>query len=272
MRTWRRSGPATRPHDGEGASVSRSRLGCQPRGRHRSLDRWEPDGSGRGSYGLAITAVAGEGRMPRSRLAGLLIAATAHATRQRLDLHTCNGDDFLGTCRPRPRHHQLIVRQVRSDDTLPERSLGGADLGRPCVSLTMQLLSSHYGAPLVGPWPTRTTHGSRRLLAACCGCSARGRREWRGPAVSTPRARDVSPERRRQADPAPSTSPAGLPDAGPPVRGHPSSLTPASLAAAAAPAPRPCPLEVQAAALPRQSEAEGAHQGPVERLHPCRRH
>jgi len=38
---------------------------------------------GSGSYGLAITAVVGEGRMPRSRLAGLLIAATAHATRQR---------------------------------------------------------------------------------------------------------------------------------------------------------------------------------------------
>jgi len=51
-------------------------------------------GVGSGSYGLAITAVVGEGRMPRSRLADLLIAATAHANG--LDLHTRNGDDFLG--------------------------------------------------------------------------------------------------------------------------------------------------------------------------------
>ncbi len=46
------------------------------------------------SYGLVVAAVVREGRKPRSRLADLLIAATAHA--HRLDLYTRNGDDFTG--------------------------------------------------------------------------------------------------------------------------------------------------------------------------------
>lgn len=46
------------------------------------------------SYGLVVAAVAGRGRKPRSRLADLLIAATAHANG--LDLYTRNGNDFDG--------------------------------------------------------------------------------------------------------------------------------------------------------------------------------
>jgi predicted nucleic acid-binding protein len=46
------------------------------------------------SYGLVVAAVVREGRKPRSRLADLLIAATAHANG--LDLYTRNGDDFAG--------------------------------------------------------------------------------------------------------------------------------------------------------------------------------
>lgn len=46
------------------------------------------------SYGLVVAAVVREGRKPRSRLADLMIAATAHANR--LDLYTRNGDDFAG--------------------------------------------------------------------------------------------------------------------------------------------------------------------------------
>ena len=46
------------------------------------------------SYGLVVAAVVREGRRPRSRLADLLIAATAHA--HGLDLYTRNGDDFVG--------------------------------------------------------------------------------------------------------------------------------------------------------------------------------
>lgn len=46
------------------------------------------------SYGLVVGAVVREGRMPRSRFADLLIAATAHAGR--LDLYTRNGADFSG--------------------------------------------------------------------------------------------------------------------------------------------------------------------------------
>lgn len=46
------------------------------------------------SYGLVVAAVISEGRRPRSRLADLLIAATAHANG--LDLYTRNGDDFSG--------------------------------------------------------------------------------------------------------------------------------------------------------------------------------
>lgn len=42
------------------------------------------------SYGL----VAARGRTPRSRVADLLVAATAHANG--LDLYTRNGEDFLG--------------------------------------------------------------------------------------------------------------------------------------------------------------------------------
>ncbi|MFN8098588.1 MAG: PIN domain-containing protein [Dermatophilaceae bacterium] len=44
------------------------------------------------SYGLIVGAVISDGRRPRSRLADLLIAATAHANG--LDLYTRNGEDF----------------------------------------------------------------------------------------------------------------------------------------------------------------------------------
>lgn len=46
------------------------------------------------SYGLVVAAVVRDGRRPRSRVADLLIAATAHANG--LDLYTRNGDDFTG--------------------------------------------------------------------------------------------------------------------------------------------------------------------------------
>jgi predicted nucleic acid-binding protein len=46
------------------------------------------------SYGLIVAAVVHEGRKPRSRFAGLLIAAIAHANR--LDLYSRNADDFSG--------------------------------------------------------------------------------------------------------------------------------------------------------------------------------
>lgn len=52
------------------------------------------DGAAVRSYGLVVAAVVSEGRRPRSRLADLLIAATAHANG--LDLYTRNGDDFVG--------------------------------------------------------------------------------------------------------------------------------------------------------------------------------
>lgn len=52
------------------------------------------DGTTVRSYGLVVAAVVREGRKPRSRLADLLIAATAHANG--LDLYTRNGDDFAG--------------------------------------------------------------------------------------------------------------------------------------------------------------------------------
>ncbi|WP_324275965.1 type II toxin-antitoxin system VapC family toxin [Blastococcus brunescens] len=52
------------------------------------------DGTAVRSYGLVVAAVVREGRRPRSRLADLLIAATAHANG--LDLYTRNGDDFVG--------------------------------------------------------------------------------------------------------------------------------------------------------------------------------
>jgi len=46
------------------------------------------------SYGQVVAAVAAVGRTHRSRVADLLIAATAHANR--LDLYTRNPDDFVG--------------------------------------------------------------------------------------------------------------------------------------------------------------------------------
>lgn len=46
------------------------------------------------SYGLVVAAVVREGRKPRSRLADLLIAATAHA--HGLDLYSRNAADFIG--------------------------------------------------------------------------------------------------------------------------------------------------------------------------------
>ena len=52
------------------------------------------DGTAVRSYGLVVAAIIREGRKPRSRLADLLIAATAHANG--LDLYTRNGDDFAG--------------------------------------------------------------------------------------------------------------------------------------------------------------------------------
>lgn len=50
------------------------------------------DGTAARSYGLVVAAVARAGRRPRSRLAALLIAATAHA--HGLDLYTRNTADF----------------------------------------------------------------------------------------------------------------------------------------------------------------------------------
>jgi predicted nucleic acid-binding protein len=52
------------------------------------------DGAVARSYGLIVAAIVRKGRLPRSRFADLLIAATAHANR--LDLYTRNGDDFSG--------------------------------------------------------------------------------------------------------------------------------------------------------------------------------
>lgn len=52
------------------------------------------DGTAARSYGLVVAAVAGKGRRSRSRVADLLIAATAHANG--LDLYTRNRDDFAG--------------------------------------------------------------------------------------------------------------------------------------------------------------------------------
>lgn len=52
------------------------------------------DGTAVRSYGLVVAAIVREGRQPRSRLADLLIAATAHANG--LDLYTRNADDFVG--------------------------------------------------------------------------------------------------------------------------------------------------------------------------------
>ncbi len=46
------------------------------------------------SYGLVVAAVVSEGRKPRTRLADLLIAATAHANNLRL--YTRNAADFAG--------------------------------------------------------------------------------------------------------------------------------------------------------------------------------
>jgi predicted nucleic acid-binding protein len=56
------------------------------------LDPLPFDATAARSYGLIVSAVVREGRRPRSRLADLLIAATAHANG--LDLYTRNGDDF----------------------------------------------------------------------------------------------------------------------------------------------------------------------------------
>lgn len=52
------------------------------------------DGAAARSYGLVVAGVIGTGRRPRSRVADLLIAATAHANG--LDLYTRNVDDFAG--------------------------------------------------------------------------------------------------------------------------------------------------------------------------------
>lgn len=46
------------------------------------------------SYGLVVAAVVGAGRLPRRRLADLLIAATAHANG--LELYTRNADHLMG--------------------------------------------------------------------------------------------------------------------------------------------------------------------------------
>lgn len=59
--------------------------------------RLEPipfDGACTRSYGLIVAAVVREGRKPRSRVADLLIAATAHANN--LDLYSRNAEDFTG--------------------------------------------------------------------------------------------------------------------------------------------------------------------------------
>lgn len=59
--------------------------------------RFEPlpfDAAAATSYGLVVAAVSSVGRKPRTRLADLLIAATAHANG--LDLYTRNGEDLRG--------------------------------------------------------------------------------------------------------------------------------------------------------------------------------
>lgn len=59
--------------------------------------RLEPlpfDGRAARSYGLVVAAIVTACRKPRSRVADLLIAATAHAND--LDLYTRNPDDFIG--------------------------------------------------------------------------------------------------------------------------------------------------------------------------------
>ncbi|MFA4841122.1 MAG: type II toxin-antitoxin system VapC family toxin [Agrococcus sp.] len=64
--------------------------------------RFEPlpfDAAAVTSYGLVVAAVVSAGRTPRSRLADLLIAATAHANG--LAVYTRNGDDFASL-------HELI--------------------------------------------------------------------------------------------------------------------------------------------------------------------
>lgn len=52
------------------------------------------DGAAVRSYGLIVAAVTRMGRKTRSRLADLLIAATAHA--HSLDLYSRNPADFVG--------------------------------------------------------------------------------------------------------------------------------------------------------------------------------
>jgi predicted nucleic acid-binding protein len=59
-----------------------------------TLEPIQFDGATARSYGLIVAAIVGDGRMPRSRFADLLIAATAHANR--LDLYTRNAADFTG--------------------------------------------------------------------------------------------------------------------------------------------------------------------------------
>ncbi len=59
-----------------------------------SLEPIRFDGAAVRSYGLVVAAVVREGRTPRSRIADLLIAATAHANG--LDLYTRNGHDLVG--------------------------------------------------------------------------------------------------------------------------------------------------------------------------------
>jgi len=59
-----------------------------------SLEPIPFDGAAVRSYGLVVAAAVRNGRKPRSRLADLLIAATAHANG--LHLYTRNGHDFVG--------------------------------------------------------------------------------------------------------------------------------------------------------------------------------
>jgi hypothetical protein len=59
-----------------------------------TLEPMRFDGATVRSYGLMVAAVVHDGGKPRSRLADLLIAATAHANG--LDLYTRNGRDLLG--------------------------------------------------------------------------------------------------------------------------------------------------------------------------------
>jgi predicted nucleic acid-binding protein len=84
---------AAGPHQtGEPAEAARRQSRVQEV--EAKLDPIPFDAAAARSFGLVVSAAARGGRKPRTRIADLLIAATAHANG--LDLYTRNGDDFAG--------------------------------------------------------------------------------------------------------------------------------------------------------------------------------